>query len=181
MKPPLSAFDPTGEANPKLARFKAARIDKWSLRSSKSLWDMSDLATYLLALERYGEAADIGEFVSRSVSFGGNYNLWTPAACAIAIGVRAARFLGENERSRHIYEPIGIHPHYVINRLMEEQTLRETPDALNEKMFMGITRSTVGRIEDAREGRADTEWYPIAEMEKYLALALAGLRKSLSS
>ena len=65
------AFDPAGELNPKVARFKLVRVGKWSLKSKQSLWDIVDLATYLLALDRNREAADIGDFISAEVVFGG--------------------------------------------------------------------------------------------------------------
>ena len=96
------AFSPDDEKNAKLAKFKLARAAKWSLRSGKSLLDMGDLATYLLALNRREEAVEIGEFVSQNVQFAGNYDIWTPAAYAITVGARAARLLGQDERSARI-------------------------------------------------------------------------------
>jgi hypothetical protein len=44
------AFGPTAEPNHWLARFKAARVGKWSLKNSKSLREMADLAFYLTAV-----------------------------------------------------------------------------------------------------------------------------------
>ena len=154
-----NAFDPAGETNPKLVRFKVARVGKWNLRSSKSLWDMADLATYLLALDRLEEAAAIGEFISQSVLFEGNYNLWTPAARAIAVGVRALRLLGQSERADRIYQPIREHPDYVINRAIEEQILRDTLQTLQNEAYLLITRDNIVRIEDALAGRPSTEGF----------------------
>jgi hypothetical protein len=174
-----SAFDPDDETNSKLRKFKLARAGKWSLRSSKSLWDTADLATYLLALERYKEAAEIGGFIAQNVSFDGNYNRWTPAARAIAVGVRAGRLLGDAEMADRIYRPIREHPDYIINRAIEEQMIRQTPETLQNGSFLLVTRDNVVRIEDARAGRSGTEWYPMAEMEDYLVQALTAIRKSL--
>jgi hypothetical protein len=48
---------------------KRVRAGKWSLWSTKSLAEMAQLATYLLALGRHPEAPEIGEFVSDIVCF----------------------------------------------------------------------------------------------------------------
>jgi hypothetical protein len=173
------AFESAGEANGKLARFKRVRVGKWSLRSSKSLSDMADLATDLLALERYEEAAEIEEFVSQNVAFKGDYNLWTWAACAIGVGVRAWRLLGENNKADRVYQPVRDHPAYIINRSSDDERLREAPDNIQRKAFRLVTRTYIMRLEDARAGRPGTEWFPVDQMESSLAEALAGIRESL--
>jgi hypothetical protein len=106
---------------------------------------MADLATYLLALDRHEEAAEIGKFVSENVPFQGNYNLWSPAAAAIVVGVRALRLLGQSETAERVYQAIRDNPSYVIHRQVEEQMLRDAQNALQNR---------------DRGGRVDRDWKP---------------------
>jgi hypothetical protein len=174
------AFGFDGETVPKLASFKRVRAGKWSLRSVKSLSEMAELATYLFALGRYEEAAEIGQFVSEEVLFSGNYNLWSPASYSIVVGARASRLLGQEDRASKIFAPLKTNPSHCFNQGTLKQIIRETYDSLRQGASLRlVARHNTLLLEESHAGRPGTEWYPIAELEAQLNQALALIRHSL--
>jgi hypothetical protein len=173
------ALEYDNETVPKLARFKRVRAGKWSLGSERSLLDMSDLAAYLLALERYPEVAELGEAVAANLVFKGSYILWGPGSLVIATGCRALRLLGHHEKARQVYNPIGLNPASVINRPIIEQTIREAAGTLGRGAWKVVVRNYITELEDAYSGRPGTEWYPVEQMEAHLKEALALARRSI--
>jgi hypothetical protein len=174
------AFEFEGENVPKLAKFKRVRAGKWSLRSAKSLSEIAELATYLLALERYEEAAEIGQFVSEGIEFSGNYDLWSPASQSIAIGARASRMLGQEDRASKIFAPLKTNPSHCFNQATLKQILRETYDSLRQGVSLKLIACHNALVlEEFYAGRGGTEWYPITELEAQLNQALALIRQSL--
>src|SRR5689334_9254929 len=88
------AFLPDDEPNGFLRKFKSTRVSKWRLTSSASLWEMSDLATYLLALERPTEAIDVAGYPADRVQFRRDYNIWSPVSCCMNVRSHAQHILG---------------------------------------------------------------------------------------
>jgi hypothetical protein len=92
--PPQEAL-PDGEPNPYLAKVKASLRKRWSTSRAESLYQIADLAVYLWALGRSGEAVAVAAAVAAAVPAppplprgGVNYNLWCPATRSHALVVR---------------------------------------------------------------------------------------------
>jgi hypothetical protein len=173
------SFSAEGEVLPKLKRFKSARARKWSFGSRRSWRDMADLATYLLALGRHSEAAEIGEFVSSHLKFKGDYGLWSPATLAIAVGARCLRLIGQPERADVVFAPVREVPSSNWSRTILEQIFRETPDAIRSGSALSVASAHILLLEEARAGRAGTEWCPTEFLEAQLQDALIEVRKKL--
>lgn len=62
------AFEAQGEPNKWLAKFNAARFEKWSLASRQSLQDIAGLSLYLTALGRLEEAVEVVSVPVQQVS-----------------------------------------------------------------------------------------------------------------
>lgn len=83
--PPQEAL-PDGEPNRYLAKVKASLCRRWSVSRMETLYEIADLAVYLWALERPGEAVAVAAAVATAVPAppplpkgGVNYNVWCPA------------------------------------------------------------------------------------------------------
>lgn len=87
-------LDPEKEPHAFLKAHKQALQKKWSLKSMNPLFDAVDLAYYLAALGRTADAAEISGLIADSVSFSGNYNVWSPVGYAICLRARLLRQAG---------------------------------------------------------------------------------------
>jgi hypothetical protein len=92
--PPKEAL-PVGEANGYLTKFKRSLSRRWSLTRMGVLYEISDLAVFLWALERDTEALAVAVSVAAGIPSpprlsGGrfNYNIWCPATLLHALVVR---------------------------------------------------------------------------------------------
>jgi hypothetical protein len=93
--PPAEAL-PGGEANRYLMKFKTSLCKKWSSTRMETLYEIFDLAAFLWALERKGEALAVAGSVAAAVPApppsknGINYNVWCPATFSHALFVHLA-------------------------------------------------------------------------------------------
>jgi hypothetical protein len=70
------------------------------------LFDAVDLAFYLAALGRNADAAEIAGLIASSVSFSGNYNVWTPVGYAICLQARLLRSAGKSDEADAALKPV---------------------------------------------------------------------------
>jgi len=84
LPPALRSID---ETNPFLKRYKASREDKIVLTRRRSLWDVSDLLFYYLALRRWLEAIETSDFIIDNVKLPQPYVAmkWIPVCDAIRV------------------------------------------------------------------------------------------------
>jgi hypothetical protein len=91
--PPNEAL-PEGEPNRYLAKFKSSLCKRWSLTRMETLYEIADLALFLLALDREEEALAVAASIAASIPAppplprgGFNYNVWCPATFSHALVV----------------------------------------------------------------------------------------------
>jgi hypothetical protein len=99
-------LDPEKEKHAFLKAHKQALQKKWSLKSMNPLFDAVDLAFYLAALGRNADAAGICGLIADSVSFSGNYNVWTPVGYAICLRARLLRLAGKAGEADAALKPV---------------------------------------------------------------------------
>lgn len=92
--PPPEAL-PDGETNRYVAKAKASLVKRWAVTRSETLYEIADLAAFLWALERPGEAVAVAAAVALAVPEPPplprgrvNYTLWCPATYSHALVVR---------------------------------------------------------------------------------------------
>lgn len=95
---------PDGEPNRYLAKIKASLCKRWSYSRMETLYEIADLAVYLWALDRPGEAVEVATAVAAAIPAppplpggGVNYNLWCPATHSHALVSR----LSDRTRRKH--------------------------------------------------------------------------------
>jgi len=139
--PPRQAL-PDGEPNRYLAKVKASLGKRWSVSRMETLYEIADLAMYLWALDRPGEAVAIAAAVAAAVPAppplpGGrvNYNLWCPAthshALVARLGASARPEQAGASRAALLADP-GINrgnPGYVADRVADARRVAEAPPA----------------------------------------------------
>lgn len=137
--PPNEAL-PHGERNPFLVRFKSSLSKRWSLTRMETLYEISDLAIFLWALERQQDALGVAASVATGIPLppslpGGkfNYNLWCPAthshALVVHLGPPGWRDRVEASRAALLADP-GIarnNPRYLSDRIAEARHSVDTP------------------------------------------------------
>jgi hypothetical protein len=91
--PPGEAL-PEGEPNRYLAKLKSSLVKRWSMTRMETLYEIFDLAAFLWALGRDGEALAVAASVAAAVPAppplgdGFMYNVWCPATFSHALVVR---------------------------------------------------------------------------------------------
>jgi hypothetical protein len=184
------SFLPDGESNRWLAKYKQARLGKWSIRSGRSLADMSDLAAFYLALDRYDSAIEVAEFVRGNVFFAGDYNLWTFAADTLCFGAYACRRTDRLDQEIALFEPVIINPGRVIpdRQQLEPEMFEERAKLLAygaersvdaRLRAIGTLRHQVYYYEAAKFNVPRTEWFPVADFEEEISSALKLLRLNI--
>lgn len=107
----MPAFlDPEKETHAFLKAHKRALSKKWSLKSMNALFDGVDLAFFLAASKRDGEASEICNLLAASVSFAGNFNIWTPVGYAICLKARLLREAGKADEADAALKPVIANP-----------------------------------------------------------------------
>ncbi len=135
--PPNEAL-PDGESNRYLARFKSSLCKRWSLTRMDTLYEISDLALFLWALERNKEALGVANSVAASIPTppplpggGFNYNVWCPATFAHALVVHLSAARAQTDASRAaILANTGIardNPDYIADGVAEARQLVGAP------------------------------------------------------
>jgi len=103
-------LDPEKEPHAFLKARKQALFKKWSLKSMNPLFDGVDLAFFLAALKRDEESSEICNLLAASVSFAGNFNIWTPVGYAICLNARLLREAGRANEADAALEPVIANP-----------------------------------------------------------------------
>ncbi len=85
-----------GDPHPLIAKKKASLAAKFSPKRMSALYSYVEIAWYLAAVERLDEARAMTDWVVDHVPFTGDFNVWTPASCAIALSARLARQNGDD-------------------------------------------------------------------------------------
>jgi hypothetical protein len=151
--PPNEAL-PHGEPNPFLSRFKASLSRRWSLTRMETLYEISDLAMFLWALERRQEAFEVAASVAIGIPAapalpegGFNYNLWCPATLSHALVIHLAsrdQFEQiEASRAALLTDP-GIarnNPSYLRDRIEQARHWADTPIVYKAAKFTCQTLS----------------------------------------
>lgn len=137
--PPQEAL-PDGEPNRYLAKVKASLCRRWSVSRMETLYEIADLAVYLWALERPGEAVAVAAAVATAVPAppplpkgGVNYNVWCPATYshALVTHVGASTVPEQAEASRAaLFADAGIarnNPGFLASKVAEARQRAAAP------------------------------------------------------
>ena len=98
------------ESDPFLKKTKEQLEKKWSVTTMDSLFKITDLAYFLVALGRVDEAKEIGSFLAKTSPFTGNFNLWTPVGHAILLHSHLLRMEGKETEARNFLKPVLENP-----------------------------------------------------------------------
>src|SRR5262245_20402579 len=104
--PPKEAL-PVGESNRYLAKFKSSLSKRWSSTRMAVLYEISDLALFLWALNRNKEALTVAASIASSIPSppplprgGFNYHVWCPATLLHALVIRLSPTSSQSQISR---------------------------------------------------------------------------------
>src|SRR3954451_6347238 len=103
------------ESNVFLKKFKSARESKVSFGKQSYLWDVSDLAHYLTALERWDEVVEVADFLIGNVSFPDPFNamIWLPVTYVVRCKFYAFNSQGREPEAISAIAPLITHPGHV--------------------------------------------------------------------
>jgi hypothetical protein len=182
------AFDPEGEANRSLARFKASRLTKWNVNRPRSLRDMHELAVSLEALGRRSEALEIASFPYGKFEYRdeGEFRISLGACLAEAclLLISAGR---RDEAIQHI-EVLIKAPHnaaitftaeYLDGILKDLEYALVDPENKNQLLRLASIASLsecTTRLAEWEANLANTDWYPVERLRTTRKLALERLR-----
>jgi hypothetical protein len=135
--PPNEAL-PDGESNRYLAKFKSSLSKRWSLTRMETLYEISDLAMFLWALDRKSEALAVANSVAASIPAppplpggGFNYNVWCPVTLSHALVVYLTAPRAQADASRAtILANTGIsrdNPAYIADGVAKARQLVGVP------------------------------------------------------
>lgn len=135
---PPNAAVPDGESNRYLAKFKTSLCKRWTLTRMDTLYEISDLALFLWALERNREALAVANSIAAAIPAppplpggGFNYNIWCPATFSHALVAHLSTARGQGDASRAaILANTGIsraNPDYIANAVAEAGQLAGAP------------------------------------------------------
>lgn len=98
---------PDGESNSYVAKFKSSLSKRWTLTRMETLYEISDLAMFLWALERSEEAIAVASSIASAIPGppalprgGFNYNLWCPATFSHGLVVHLSTDRRQSNASR---------------------------------------------------------------------------------
>lgn len=124
-------FNPEDETDLFLRKYKMSLSKRLTLSKMKELFEETDLAYYLVALDRKQEALAVTSFLSSNVSFSGNYNIWSPVGYSICLQIRLYRLSGNFELSSKGLSLLRMYPVYVIQEDKIEEKLDQLRFQLN--------------------------------------------------
>lgn len=188
--PVLSRFSPQNETHPFLQRFKKSWGKRFRHTRTEELFEGVDLAHYLTALEREGEARDLLHYLVDDQEFNGTYHTWTALGCGMTLLARLQRLAGEDVARRTQLQRLVGHNYRVavvegeLEQLLEEHdavvrealddTLKWGAHALSRHlMSLNFFRETV----DGAFPHAGT--YPVEGLDAAIHEALRALRTKL--
>lgn len=118
---------PEQEENAFIKDRKQGLAKAWSLKSMNPLFDTVDLAYYLVALGRGRDAETICRLLADSVTFSGNFNIWSPVGSGIVLKARLLRAAGKAAEADAALQPVLANP---FNRTPPPDQLAEQLQAL---------------------------------------------------
>jgi hypothetical protein len=191
------AFDAQGEPNKWLAKFKAARFEKWSLASRQSLQDIAGLSLYLTALGRLEEAVEVVSVPVQQVSPDQTGDYWVVAKCNSQL-IRLLWSLGRTTEAEDWTALLRAHPGHHDYRAPHirgsvEDHIREEKQIIAE-VTSGALKGANARAEltvalayacrywvAGKVGIPGTEWFPLSEYDAMITDALNLLRLNLEN
>jgi hypothetical protein len=181
----------TKDGNKLIARTKVRLAKNWSLTRMATLFEISQLAWFLVALERSEEAGSLVDRVADGVTFTGNHNIWSPASNSISLAARLARQAGDEARRAALIAKLVEHPAVasmpragLLDWVAKaDQDLRTAQVATSQKwaregFARACARATYFR-ETATEGAYEADVIDVEALDRTIAEALAGLRPHL--
>ena len=106
-------LDDANESSSRIQKLKEKLRARPSLRSVQCLTDLSTLTVFLVSQDRLDEAVRLAVFVSESVAFSGNFDIWSPVHLICYAGAYACHRCGNEDYSNHLFakaEPHGDFP-----------------------------------------------------------------------
>lgn len=158
--PPREALA-DGEPNRYVAKVKASLCKRWSVSRMETLYEIADLAIYLWALERPGEAVAVAAAVASAVAAppplpkgGVNYNVWCPVTYSHALVTHlGGSAMPEQARASRavLLADAGIarnNPAYLAGQVLEaRQKAAAPPDPKAMKWeCLGLARAVGGMV-----------------------------------
>lgn len=190
-------FEPGDEANKWLAKFKAARFEKWSLNSRQSLKDIAHLGLYLAALGRPEDAVEVLSVPVEQVSPDQTGDYWIVAECN-SQRIRLLWGLGRTAEAEKGIALLRAHPGhadytrphirgFVEDNMRESQkniaevtsgALKAADARANLTVALGyaMTYWVAGEV-----GLPGTEWFPLSEYESVIKRGFDLLRENLET
>jgi len=132
------------ESNKLLRAIRGTLSKRFSLKSGNSLLLVSELASYLYALDRIDEALKILTFVESNIVFNGDHNIWTPVGYSICLLSRIRKFEGDSAESTRL-----------LNRILENPFT--TPDPVVGR-FSLIRVSRIRGVLDSAACDSSDKW-----------------------
>lgn len=136
-------LDPRQEAHPWLKRFKTARHGKWRLRSSRLLWDLSDLCSFLMSIERWSEVGAIGDVLTEEAKFCNDFDLWAPIRCALGQAAYAKDQMGLVEARNRLCAAALAPSKKHLTRESVEREIRDVRELLDR---VGAAKTAFDRL-----------------------------------
>lgn len=181
----------TKDSNKLVGRIKARLAKSWSLTRMATLFEISHLAWFLVALERSEEAGLLVDRVSDGVTFTGNHNIWSPASNSISLAARLARQLGDEVRRAALIARLVEHPAVAsmpraglldwvakADKDLRAAQVETSQKLAREGFARACARATYFR-ETAAEGAYEADVIDVEALDRTIAEALAGLRPHL--
>ncbi len=125
---------PQEDDPPFVRKFRSSLVKRFKPTRMEELFQAHELAWYLTALDRLGDAETLLEYVTGAVEFTGNYNVWTPGGAAWVLLARLRRLRGDDVGAAGALDVIREHPyqHYDPSREAQEGELARLRFKLEE-------------------------------------------------
>jgi len=180
------------DGNASIKRAKAALAKKWSLARAESLAGIAQLAWFLVALRREGEARELAELVASGVTFDDDQSLWSQAASSVALAARLARLGNDEPRRAALVAKLVANPgvpamppdEFLKHLALATRDIRSAEVEPSQKyacegFARGCARATYF-TETAAEGAYEAGTIDVAALEATIEEGLAGLRVYLA-
>lgn len=173
-----------------IRRRKASVSKKLTLSNMERLFEQIDIAVYLSALSRNEDALKILEPITRSIEFGGNYNIWTPVGLAACWQARLKRLAGDTTGCNLALEPIREHPFEKVRQSAVAQRIAQLATNLDSASqddsqrwaCQDLARALLSLCFFSETGRAEfahSSWYDVTQVEQIIQSGLDLLHKRL--
>ncbi len=177
----------SGDSNKSIARAKASVAKKWSLTRAESIASTAQLAWFLVALGRDGEARELVDYIADGVEGGGDPRVWSAASNAIALAARLARQSDDEARRASLVAHLVAHP--AVASTPRDAFVKWVAEAEKDVRSAGVESSQRWACEGfargcaraayvretALEGAYDAGSIDVAALEHTITEGLAGL------